>query len=331
MSAGPGDERHAGMTAAPRALSILCPVFNEAVVIPLFFARMKPVIDRLALRYDVRLIFLNNGSTDDSLGVIHRLIDENPDIYVLTMSRNVGYQRSIEQGVRAVLSDIYTIIDVDCEDPPEMIEDFAGLIEGGCHVAYGQRVDREEPRLIKKARHVFYRLLKAFADEDIILDMAEFSMFTREIREAIIMENSSFPFLRASIARVGFQRTGIPFKRQRRIAGTSHYNFFSMSLFAIGGILASSTLLLRLPIYALPFWLLALAITTGLYASTASLWYFAAAFLLTASYLGATAAATALYVARTYKNGLVRPNSFVDRGRSILPPDMALERPQVLA
>lgn len=302
-----------------RTVTILCPVFNEALVIPLFLARIRPVIYALAERYIVTLVFLNNCSTDGTYDVIGEIMAREADIYILTMSRNVGYQRSIERGIRAIESDIYTVIDVDCEDPPEMIEQFIKIIERGNHVAYGQRVDRDEPRLIKECRHVWYRLLKAFADEDIILDMAEFSMFTREVRDAIVHENSSFPFLRASIARVGFDRVGIPFKREKRIGGTSHYNFLSMSLFAIAGILSSSTLLLRLPIYAFPIWLSALVISTALYASTGSLWYFAAGFLLTASYLGATAALTALYVARTYKNGLQRPNSFVDRGRTKLP------------
>jgi dolichol-phosphate mannosyltransferase len=150
--------------------------------------------------------------------------------------------------------------------------------------------------------------------------MAEFALFTREVRDTIISESSSFPFIRASIARVGFRRAAIPFKRQRRIAGESHYNLARMTVFAVAGILATSTLLLRLPIYILPFWFAALVLLSIGYGATHSDWYAIVAFLATAGYLGGSAAVTALYVARTYKNGLLRPNAFIDRRASLLPP-----------
>jgi dolichol-phosphate mannosyltransferase len=91
-----------------------------------------------------------------------------------------------------------------------------------------------------------------------------------------------------------------------------------MSVFAIAGILSASTLLLRLPLYLLPLWLVALLGLSIGYVMTHSPWYAVAGFMTVAAYIGATAAFTALYVARTYKNGLQRPNAFIDRRRSIL-------------
>ena len=93
-----------------------------------------------------------------------------------------------------------------------------------------------------------------------------------------------------------------------------------MSIFAIAGILSSSTLFLRLPIYLLPVWLISLLLLGIGYLSTHSAWMVVAAFLVFAAYIGATTAFTALYVARTYKNGLHRPNAFIDRTRSYLQP-----------
>jgi dolichol-phosphate mannosyltransferase len=307
------------MTAMP-VLAILCPVHNEATVAPLFYARLEPVIARLSDRYLVRLVFLNNASTDATPAAVENIRQQRSETYLITMSRNVGYQRSLELGLRTVDADIYVFIDVDCEDPPEMIDTFVERYEAGYEIVYGERVDREEPRAIKRSRDVFYHLLQATADEEIILNMAEFALFTREVRDAIIAESSSFPFIRASIARVGFRRAAIPFKRQRRIAGESHYNLLRMTVFAVAGILATSTLLLRLPIYILPFWFAALTLLSIGYGATHSDWYAIAAFLATAFYLGASAAVTALYVARTYKNGLVRPNAFIDHRASFLPP-----------
>jgi dolichol-phosphate mannosyltransferase len=235
------------------------------------------------------------------------------------MSYNVGYQASLDCGLRTIEADLYAIIDVDCEDPPEMVLEFADCHEAGFDIVYGERVDRPEPTAIKNARKLFYRLLRRFADHDIILDMAEFSLFTREVRDAIVKDRSSFPFLRASIGRVGFRRAALPFTRQKRIAGRTHYNLIGLSIFAIGGLLASSTLLLRLPVYLLPFWLLGLA-GLGAWAITAqSPWLALAGLLLAAGYLGTTVACIALYVARAYKNGLQRPNAIIDRRRSRLP------------
>lgn len=299
-------------------LVILCPLFNEEAVVPLFIARCRPVLDALADRYCVRLTFLNNASTDRTIEQVLEVRAQWPETYLITMSRNVGYQASLQCGLLNSDADLFVIIDVDCEDPPEMISAFIAKHEEGFDIVYGERIDRPEPPAIKAARKLFYRILQRIADDEIILDMAEFSLFTREVRDAIMHENTSFPFLRASIGRVGFRRAAIPFTRQTRIAGTSHYNLWGMSIFAIAGLLSASTLLLRLPIFIFPLWILALAILGSLYVTTQSPWFALSAFLVLAFYLGASQAFTALYVARAYKNGLQRPNAFIDRKNSIL-------------
>lgn len=302
----------------PPLLTILCPVHNEESVIPLFFGRVQPVMEKLSQRYSVQLLFLDNASTDGTSQEIEKVKQAWPGTYVITMSRDVGYHASLECGLRNAVGDLFVFIDADCEDPPEMILEFVEKHEQGFDIVYGERVDRSESAAMKNARKLFYRLLHAVADDEILLDMAEFSLFTNEVREAVLSENSSFPFLRASIARVGFQRAAIPFKRQKRIAGQTHYNLARMSVFAIAGILSASTLLLRLPLYLLPLWLVALLGLSIGYVLTHSPWYAVAGFMTVTAYIGATAAFTALYVARTYKNGLQRPNAFIDRRRSIL-------------
>jgi len=318
---GPGTAAVNRMAALKtQLLSILCPVHNEELTIPLFYGRIRPVLEKLAESYTVHLVFLDNASTDQSAEQIEKIRESWPATYVIAMSRNVGYHASLECGLRNATGDLFVFIDVDCEDPPEMVLEFMEKYEQGYDIAYGERVDRHESRAMKSARKFFYRLLHALADEEILLDMAEFSLFTREVRDAILDENTSFPFLRASIARVGFRRAAIPFKRDKRIAGDTHYNLIRMFVFAVAGILSSSTLFLRLPIYLLPLWLLSLLLLGIGYVSSQSLWYVVAAFVVFAAYVGATTAFTALYVARTYKNGLQRPNAFIDRSRSILQP-----------
>jgi len=302
-------------------LCILCPLFNEENVVPLFFARMLPVMESLAKRYSVDLVFLNNASSDATMNEVLKLRERWSSVYVITMSRNVGYQRSLDCGLRNAKGDIFAIIDVDCEDPPEMLLDFVARYEEGFDIAYGIRADRQEIAAMKSTRKLFYRILKVVADEDIILDMAEFSLFTSEVRDSMLVENNSFPFVRASISRVGFKRIGIPFRRQSRIGGKTHYNFIGMSTFALAGILSASTLMLRLPIYILPFWILSLVVTGWNYAATGSRGYAVAGIIMLAAYLGASLSFIALYVARTYKNGLRRPNSYIHMSQSVLQGD----------
>lgn len=303
----PGDERP--------ILAILVPVFNEEGVVPLFFERMEPVLTGLAREYRPHLVFLNNASSDGTLAAVERVRQRFADTFVLTMSRNVGYQRSLEAGLRHCIGDVFVFIDVDCEDPPEMIPDFVARHREGYDIVYGERVDRVEMPAVKLMRKFFYRLLRAIADEDIVLDMAEFSLMTAEVRNAIIDDCSSFPFIRASIGRVGFRRLGIPYRRHPRIAGTTHYNFWGMTTFAVGGLLSASTLLLRVLTYALPVWILVLA---GLAWSAGRGHTGAAAALafLGFGYCGAALSFIAIYLARIYKNTLGRPNAFLDSARS---------------
>jgi len=305
----------------PLRLTIICPVYNEEKVIKLFFEKTLPVINELSERYQVDLLFMNNASTDGTFQAIEELRKQYSFVYVITLSSNVGYQRSLECGLRNAKGDIITFIDVDCEDPPAMLLEFVKYYEQGYDVVYGERVDREEIRPIKFLRKMFYHIVQRVADEDIILYMAEFSLLTSEVRDAIVADHNSFPFIRGSIARVGFNRIGIPYKRHRRIAGETHYNLIGMSLFAIASILSASTLPLRIPIYLLPFWLLLTAALSAAQIITGNPWILLVNVMAACAYLGSTAAFTALYVARTYKNGLGRPNYVIHRRYTYMQPN----------
>jgi dolichol-phosphate mannosyltransferase len=305
-----------------QTLSIICPVYNEEVVVSLFMERILSILSRIEEQYgyQVDLIFSDNCSTDATLDKIHQIAQDYSNIYYISLAKNVGYQRSLHCALSKCTGDLIVIIDVDCEDPPEMILEFIEAYHKGYDVVYGERVDRaDEPKYLQNMRKLFYRLTRLLADDEIILDMAEFSLMTREVRDAILREKNSFPFIRASIGRVGFKRLGIPYKRQKRIAGKTHYNFYRMTLFAVTGILSSTTMPLRLPMYALPFWLIAI-IASGLwFGVTASSAALATLITLMGCYLGITVAFIAIYVARTYRNALDHPNWIVRHHLSRLP------------
>jgi len=299
-------------------LTIIVPVHNESMTIGLFFERTKKVIDSLNHEYDVNLLFMDNCSTDDSRQVVLNLRDQFSFIYLIALSRNVGYQKSIECGLRSAKGDLFVVIDVDCEDPPEMISEFLLQFKNGFDLVYGIRVDRSELWIMKKFRKIFYRIIKRVSDDDSILYMAEFALMTAEVRDAVVNSQDSFPFFRSSMARVGFRRLGIPYKREKRISGETHYNFYGMFVFAVASILSSTTLPLRLPIYILPFWTLGMLLGLRVFLENGDPFTLYLLMLCACLFIGGTLSAIALYLSRIYKNSLRRPNYFIQKRFSIM-------------
>jgi dolichol-phosphate mannosyltransferase len=230
-------------------VTIVCPVFNEEQTVPLFFERLVPAIAAIQSKVRIELLFVNNRSTDGTLAKIAEIEAANPWVHHITFSRNYGYQASITAGMRHAKGDAIVNIDVDCEDPPEMLPRFIDKWLDGVDVAYGIRDKREEFFLVHWVRKLFYRVTRQIADHEIVLDMAEFFLVDKRVRDHVLSTRSTFPFVRGQVGYVGFRREGIPYKRQRRISGETHYNLISAGRFGIGGILSSSTMPLRLLAY----------------------------------------------------------------------------------
>ena len=293
-------------------VSIICPVQNEEDCIPIFFQRLCSAIEGLHQRYEFELIFTNNASTDRSLEIIRGIRENEPWIQVVTLSRNFDYQASLLSGLRNAVGDAIVIIDVDCEDPPELIPQFIEAWEKGYDIIYGERVSRPEGQMLQMGRKAFYRITRRVADSDFILDMAEFSLFTRSVCNSIMGNQSTYPFIRNEIGYAGFRRHAIPYTRQRRVSGESHYHFGHMTRAAIGGILSSSTFPLRLVAYigapvllmngaALAYWVIRGAVDLQ------------PVFLVNLSLLVVAAVVLSIYLARTYKDGVRRPLFIVDQ------------------
>jgi polyisoprenyl-phosphate glycosyltransferase len=296
-------------------ISIICPVFNEQEAVPLFYDRLRRVRETLSDRYRFELIFTNNRSTDGTLNAILELRKSDPSVQVVTLSRNFGYQASIQCGLSNAAGRAMTVIDVDCEDPPELVSQFLAKWEEGYDIVYGIRQDRPEAWPLKKLRNGFYRILRATADMDIILYMAEFALIGANVRDSIINNHNTFPFLRSEIGYAGFSRYGIEYTRQPRIAGQTHYNLTRMSAFAIGGILSSSTFLLRAAAYLWPVLVVLNIALLTVFASTTAFRVLVAIDLLWVAWL---VTVHGLYIARIYKNGIGRPVFIVDRRLTIL-------------
>jgi len=229
------------------------------------------------------------------------------------MSRNFGYQSSVQAGMLYASGDGIIVIDVDCEDPPELILKFIEKWEEGYDIVYGLRGDRPEWWVIKKARNVFYHTLRLIADSDIVLYMAEFALISSHVRDTIVDNKNTFPFLRAEIGYVGFSRFGVPYDRQPRVVGKTHYNLFTMVSFGVAGILTSSTFLMRFFAYLLPFFILFNAVflfAEIFYLESAQL--FKTLVVMDLVYIISLLTIQGIYSARIYKNGIGRPIFIVD-------------------
>jgi len=305
------------MTDVKPLVSIVCPVFNEEDCVPLFFQRLQATLPPLWRYFEFELIFTNNASTDRTLEKILAIRAANPWVHVVTLSRNFGYQASIMCGLRNAAGEAIIFIDADCEDPPELIPQFLDGWRAGNEVVYGRRTERSEPRAMIFARKFFYRFTRTIADSDFNLDMAEFALISRRVQAVCLHNRSSFPFVRTEIAYAGFRQFGISYTRAPRIAGSTHYNLFRMTRFAIAGILSTSTFPLRFTAYlGLPLVLInVLMMVLDMLAGPFRL---QPLFLFDMVALLVAAVGMSLFIARIYKDVIQRPLYIVDRANSAL-------------
>lgn len=299
-----------------RSLAVIVPLYNDEGNVSPFFERACTVLDGLP-DLTWQIIFVNDGSTDGSYERACELHRAHHQVKLISLSRDFGYHAVLLAGLSLVAADLYVMIDVDCEDPPELLAEFAKAINAGADIAYGIRSNRAENPTVTFFRRVFYYVNRSIADSDIVVWMSEFAMITRQVRDAIIAPHTTYVFLRAEIGYVGFMRVGIPYVRGVRTWGSTHYNVWGMTRFAVAAFLASSTFPLRFILYlalvaGLLFPLLALLLGVGA-AGIASL-----ASVATFYFVLVALSTVALYLARTYKNGVARPVFVVDKSKTFL-------------
>jgi len=307
------------LTEQTPLVTVVCPVFNEEKSIELFYDRLLLALKDVEAKVRFEFLFMNNRSTDRTLEVLQALQARDPRVRYVSFSRNFGYQASITAGMRHAAGDAVINIDVDCEDPPEMIPQFIERWLAGVDVVYGQRDKREEFVLMHWARKLFYRVTRMISDHEIVLDMAEFFLVDRRVRDYVLSTSSTFPFVRGQVGYVGFRREGIRYRRQRRLVGRTHYNLISAARFGFAGILSSSTMALRAVAYVgvltiipntlLAGWLVAAGDSTGL---TLPVRLALAVLVLQSGWGLLSLGAIGLYLARVYKDSIGLPVYVVD-------------------
>jgi dolichol-phosphate mannosyltransferase len=139
-----------------KKLCIFCPVYNEEKVLPIFIEKLEAVIKQIEHSYKINVIFTDNCSTDSSLKIIDNYSSKKDYVYFFSLTKNFGYQASLEITIKNIIGDIFIEIDVDGEDPPELIPEFLKKYENGYEIVYGKRVYRHEGFLLKFLKKCIY-------------------------------------------------------------------------------------------------------------------------------------------------------------------------------
>ncbi len=299
-----------------KKISILTPVFNEEDNIEYFYSRISQTLKLIKSKYDYEIIFTDNFSSDQTCHEISKVIKKDKNVRLITLSKNFGRNNSQLAGLENSSGDIIFMIDVDCEDPPEMLIDFLNIYENGYQHVYGKRNRIKESFFLYLGAKFFYRVTKLLADQELVLDMAEFSIFSSEIKNEILKTNSSYPFIRAELSAVGFKKKGISYKRTKRQKGKSKYNLTRLIKFAVAGFLTSSSFVLRANAF-LGFTMLfinSLFLINYLINKSTN---FNALILINLIIFMFSISSISLYVGRIHTNSLSRPKYIIDFSRTI--------------
>ena len=312
---------------AGRRLSVVVPAHDEAPMLDLFFARIRPVLEGLGCDWEI--VAVDDGSRDATVAGLMRHRARDPRVKLLVLSRNFGKELALTAGLDAATGDLVVPIDMDLQDPPELIASFLDRWEEGFDVAYGVRADRSTDTAFKRATaRGFYRLFNRVSDVAMPADAGDFRLMDRRVVDALRAMPERNRFNKGLFAWVGFRQAAVPYAREARAAGTSSWRWWRLWNFALDGFVAFSSAPIRVWTYvgalfgvaaiALAGWIvlrtLVLGVTTPGYASLAVFVLFGSGVqMLAIGMLGE-------YVARIYHEVKRRPLYLVAAAEGVEPP-----------
>ncbi|MFM2303851.1 MAG: hypothetical protein RLZZ135_1261 [Cyanobacteriota bacterium] len=228
--------------------SLVIPVYNEESTIPTLYQRISRVMDELDDTSE--LILINDGSRDRTLELLRELYDRDDRIAYLSLARNFGHQVAVTAGLNYVQGKVIIVMDGDLQDPPELIPEMLVLWQQGYQIVYAQRTKRLHENWFKRfCAYAFYRLLQQLADVDIPTDTGDFCLMDRVVVDLLNHMPERNRYIRGLRSWVGFKQTALKFDRDSRFAGDVKYTFAKSWALAINGLVAFSTLPLRLSTY----------------------------------------------------------------------------------
>jgi glycosyltransferase involved in cell wall biosynthesis len=226
-------------------LAILIPVYNESECIDLLYDRLRRVMDMLPC--SVELLFVNDGSKDDTLSKIKKLRETDERIAYIDLSRNYGKETAMMAGIDHAECDALAIIDADLQDPPELILQMLRDIENGYDDAYAQRIHRKEETWLKRfTSKLYYHWMDKLSDIPVQKDTGDFRMLSRKAVEALKRLSETERNTKGLFSYIGFRKNAILYERDARIAGRTKWNYGKLILLAIKGFTSFSVIPLRI-------------------------------------------------------------------------------------
>jgi glycosyltransferase involved in cell wall biosynthesis len=234
-------------TLQPPSLSVVIPIFNEETTLPELRRRLATVLEALAPDFEV--VFVDDGSSDSSAGLLAAMSAEDPRYKILTLSRNFGHQTALSAGIDHASGAAVVLMDGDLQDPPELIPDLVAKWREGYDVVYAIKGKRKEGVLKRAGFRLFYRMLSRLASVELPLDAGIFSIMDRRTVEILRSMPERNRYISGLRAYSGGRQTGIRFERGARYAGAPRQTTRKLARLALDALFSFSYVPLRLATY----------------------------------------------------------------------------------
>lgn len=238
----------AGQIDTTPLISIVVPVFNEEAVISSFLERICPILSGETEAWEI--LFINDGSRDATLDIVREAARSDKRIRALDLSRNFGKEAALSAGLDHATGRSIVVIDVDLQDPPELIPEMLNLWQEGFEVVQARRADRSSDSFFKRGTAtVFYRLINALSSNAIPANVGDYRMLDAKVVEALKQYGERERFMKGIFAHVGFRTATIDYERAVRARGRTKFSFVSLAQLSIQGITSFSAFPLKIWTY----------------------------------------------------------------------------------
>ncbi len=229
-----------------KKISYIFPIYNESDNIDLLYKTINKLLLTRKKQYDFEIIFINDGSSDDSLDKLLAIQKKDSRVSVINFARNFGHQMAVTAGMDHSTGDAVIIMDSDMQDPPEVSFELIDKWQEGYDVVYAQRRTRKDSAFKKMTASGFYWILRRVAEVDIPPNTGDFRLVSRRVVDVVSEFKEHNRFLRGLISYTGFNQVAVPFDRDERHAGETKYPLKKMLKFAGDGIFGFSWSPLRM-------------------------------------------------------------------------------------
>lgn len=219
-----------------KRLSIIVPCYNEQETIDIYLQEMKKVESNMSLEFEY--LFVNDGSKDDTLLRLKEAVNQYTNVNYISFSRNFGKEAALLAGLEAATGDLITVMDVDLQDPPELLPEMYEKIQEGHDIVGTRRSNRAgEPVIRSFFAKKFYQIINRISDTEMVDGARDFRLMTRQVVDAILELNEVNRFSKGIFSWVGFDTCYISYENRERSAGETTWNFWSLFQYSLEGII----------------------------------------------------------------------------------------------